>query len=649
MQTANEEQNTWKAPVVCVIVALITRTLYLLAAGKEPTFLSPGMDAEIYRNWADALIGGTQVYGPYFRAPLYPWLISALGNLFGNTFWPIRILQVLISSLMAGGLAILARRWMGNRAGWIAGLTWALYGASIYFDGEGLIASLFTSGMIGLLLLLDGSARKHWTLHVVLLAVLFALQIALRANALAFAPVLALAVWWTGKEQRVPLSRRSVTIISAAALSFLLILPIVLHNHTTGAGWTISSQGGINLFLGNHETASGAYAVDPDFGADWTQKQVENRAEMTEERSLSEAEISRHYTQRALKFWIDHPVDAIGLTFRKFLATLNWRELGNNRPLNPYLWNVQPIFAMLLTVGFPLIMIVALAFMIPAWKTMVYIRPAILLALIHALVMIAFFVNARYRFPMTPMLVLLFAYGIDQLLPDRRRAKAGRGWWIRTTATILASAIIVLIPRPVPSIDEDQAWLLHHANALLRLERYDEAREAFQQLLESHPNVLNGHLNLGVIELREDNLNEARGQFAAELDLRPDNELAWNNLGVTYELLNDTESAIESYRQAFNLDPTNDDARLNLVRLLTKRMQDAADVSQWERVFIDSRELIALSPDSPVPLYNHAVFLAGSGQISEAYDLLQTITQQFPDFDPARIAFQQLQLELSTE
>ena len=82
----------------------------------------------------------------------------------------------------------------------------------------------------------------------------------------------------------------------------------------------------------------------------------------------------------------------------------NWRELGNNRPLMPYLWHTQPLIALLMIVGFPLITIIGLVFSVSAWRKVQHFRPAILIALIHGLVVIAFFVNARYRFPLTPVL-----------------------------------------------------------------------------------------------------------------------------------------------------------------------------------------------------------------------------------------------------
>jgi tetratricopeptide (TPR) repeat protein len=637
------DSRRWVAPIVSVFVALTVRAIYLISAANEPTFLSPGMDAEIYRNWADAILAGTVPNEPFFRAPLYPYLISAFGSIFGDTFWPVRILQVVLSSLMAGGLSLLAFRWFGRRAAWIAGLGWALYGASIYFDGEGLIASLFTSGVIGLLLLLDRSSRSRWTLHLILLAIGFAALCALRANALAYAPILILGAWWTAKPRQIPASRRVLSLLVSSALVFLLLLPILNHNKQRGGGWTISAQGGINLFLGNRTGASGAYAVDPDFGPDWTQQQTESRAIQDEDRSLNASEVSDYYVDRAISFWRHHTGAALSLTFRKTLALINWRELGNNRAITPYLWHIQPIIGLLLIIAFPLVAIIGLTFSLTAWKSKPEIRPAILLAVMHGLTVIAFFVNARYRFPLSPVLVLLFAYGLDQLLPASTRPATSRSMWIRRGTVFAAVAIVVLIPRPIPAINEDQSWQLHQANALLRLDRIDEARNAFNELFVTHPNARNAHLNLGVIELELGNLTEARFQFEAELGLRPENALAWNNLGVVQEELGNPNPALQAYRRALEADPTHGDSRDNLTHLLTQQAIAAAEQERWELALSLNEEALRLDPDKAEYLFNHASLLAASGQFDTARISLQNLLLLHPNFEPAHEALQHLE------
>ncbi|MCB2212487.1 tetratricopeptide repeat protein [bacterium] len=634
--------NRWHAPWVCALVAFAIRALYLLIAADEPTFLSPGMDAEIYRSWADAILAGNPPAGPYFRAPLYPWLIAGLGVIFGDTFWPIRIVQVLVGSLAAGGMATLARRWIGTRVGWIAGLAWALYGASIYFDGEGLIASLFTSGIIGVLLLLDNSLKRRWMLNAFLLAILFAALTLLRANALAYAPVILLTLWWSGRVRRIPALNRVLTLTGATLLVLVLLFPILRHNAQHGAGWSISGQGGINLFLGNRAGASGAYAVDPDYGPDWTRAQIVRRAEHDSGRTLTAAEVSSHYSRAALQYWTSDPGDALMLTARKALALINWRELGNNRPLWPYLLHTSPVHAGLLAVGFPLIAILGLAFLLPAWRELPGIRPALLLALIHGVVVVAFFVNARYRFPLTPALILLFAFGLNRLLPTSQQAPVTRPIWRNRGLALAALGLLVLLPRPIPAINSDDNWQLHRANALLRLERYDQAADAFQQLLRSYPDTRHGHLNLGVIYLQQGNVPEARREFQLELEVRPGNALAWNNLGVTFEQTSMPDSALFAYRQALNADPSNPDAHANLLRLLTTESTHAAEAGDVDAALRLSREALTIRPDLLKNRFNYALLLAAAGQLDAAADSLRAIRQSYPEFEPARAALEQL-------
>ncbi|MBS1261863.1 MAG: hypothetical protein MAG453_01198 [Calditrichaeota bacterium] len=636
-----ETRRRWVTAGVCAIVAVAIRGGYLLAASDEPAFLSPGMDAQLYREWAEAILAGNPPAGPYFRAPLYPYLIAALGAVFGDSFWPIRIVQVLVSSAGAGVLAVLARRWAGARAGWAAGLAWALFGSSIYFDGEGLIASLFTSGVIGLLFLLDNARGTRWTLHAVLAAVVFAVMSALRANALAFAPVVIGALAIAGARSGVRPGKRLAVLAACALLVAGALAPIVAHNARTGGGFTISGQGGINLFLGNRDGASGAYAVDPEFGRDWTRAQIEARAERETGRVLSMAEVSRYYTDRALRFWADRPGEALLLAGRKFVALLNGRELGNNRPLRPYLHAVHPLFALLLAVGFPLLMIAALAFAAHAWREIPRSRPALLIALVHALVVIAFFVNARYRLPLAPVLALVFAIGLDRTWrvmrggSKRADARAERAWLL---ARVLLAAAVVFLPRPVAPVDEERAWALHRANALLRLDRFDDARVAFHELLREHPNVKHGRLNLGVIHLREGRLDSARAWFEAELAARPDNALAANNLGVAHERAGRIDEALAAYRRALKVDPSYQDARVNLANLLDRLAQQAAGEGRFDRAIELSGEAANVNPIEPRYVYNQAVLLALRGRVERARAVLDSVLAGFPRYAPAREA-----------
>ena len=60
-------------------LALGLRVAHVLAYRASPLFEEPQMDALYHVEWARALAAGREYQdGPYFRAPLYPWLLGAV-------------------------------------------------------------------------------------------------------------------------------------------------------------------------------------------------------------------------------------------------------------------------------------------------------------------------------------------------------------------------------------------------------------------------------------------------------------------------------------------------------------------------------------------------------------------------------------------
>ncbi len=626
-------------------LALAVRLLYLLLASDLPAFHYPGMDAEIYQRWAGSLLAGEAPPGPYYRGPLYPSLIALLASLFqGDSFWPIRLLQVIGSSAAAAGLSWLAGRWFGSAVGWIAGLGWALYGLSIYYDGEGLIASLFASTLVLLFLLLERyRIAPRWWWAPLLGAGLGAITL-LRANGLILWPVILgglLLLPLTAPASASAKQRRLHTLL-ALIVATSCITPTLLHNQRHGGGLQISVQGGINLFLGNHQGASGAHAVDPQFGDDWTFKQIHLRAEEAVGRPLTPAEVSDHYAHRALDYWLEQPLDALKLTGRKALLLLNHREVANNRVLTPYLNEVHPLFHLLVLLGFPIAVILALPALPGIWRRLPASRPAIAFLLLHALTLLPFFIAARYRFPLSPFLVLFAAAGGVRLLHALRHWR-GRDRWPLLLGTLFVAGL-VLLPRPLGDQRHDEAltWQLHQGNALLRAGKPVAARAHFYNMLALSPGARRGHLNLAVTFLHSGQLDSAEHHLHAELRAHPASADVLNNLGVIAQRRGHWEQAQAHYLQALKADPTHDDAAANLAAILDALALEAAESQDPQHALHLLDLALSYRPDHPTYLYHRALILAEIGDREEARATLLRLLEIEPENTLARSALQNL-------
>ncbi len=111
------------ALAVVVLAALAIRGLYVYQQQSAPDFGHPVSDAEFFHQWAGTFADGQRFTdGPYYRAPLYPWMLGAIYKLFGTGPLALRVVQVVVGSLTCGLLFAIGRVLFGRVVGVLAGL-----------------------------------------------------------------------------------------------------------------------------------------------------------------------------------------------------------------------------------------------------------------------------------------------------------------------------------------------------------------------------------------------------------------------------------------------------------------------------------------------------------------------------------------------
>ena len=105
-------------------------TVQLSDPALNPAFVYPSGDAGVHHRWAQQLLNGSWPGpAPFFKAPLYPYLLGGLYAVFGNQS-PLAVQSVhaLISALGTGLAALSAWRLWSAQAAWSAGLLASLRG-----------------------------------------------------------------------------------------------------------------------------------------------------------------------------------------------------------------------------------------------------------------------------------------------------------------------------------------------------------------------------------------------------------------------------------------------------------------------------------------------------------------------------------------
>jgi tetratricopeptide (TPR) repeat protein len=77
---------------------------------------------------------------------------------------------------------------------------------------------------------------------------------------------------------------------------------------------------------------------------------------------------------------------------------------------------------------------------------------------------------------------------------------------------------------------------------------YEKAVEVCKKAIELMPNILQAYHNLGIALLRLNRLNEAEQAFLKVVELRPDFAPAYYHLSVIYESMSDNAKA-KAYRE----------------------------------------------------------------------------------------------------
>jgi tetratricopeptide (TPR) repeat protein len=570
-------ERPWVAPLIAGLVALVLRLLYVHSIRGSPLFDAPVMDAEIHDGWARGLYPFLYKGVPYFRAPLYPWLLSWVYAIDSGYMLP-RILQALLSAATVALVADLGRRIGGGLAGLWGGLLLAICWPAIYFTGELLFETLAVFLSTVSLWLLVRAAQQDRRGPALAGALVLGIAAIARPTALAFVPVLvALPLWVWPRLGLEALSRRRGR--SAGLLVLLALLPglaVTVRNGIVGRDWVfIASQGGVNFYIGNNLYSDGRTAVVPGTRATWLGGYEDTMvmAQRARGRPLQQSEVSSYFVEQGLAFWKDHPGAALRLYLRKLRLLLGAGERGNN--LNLQFWRAQspllrlPVYtswAVLFAFGVTGIALCRRKMLAaPLWGFLA----------VSAAVVLLFFVNERFRLPLTTTLAA-FA-GIPMSVGS---AAFALGRW-RTAFSIVGILTILLVGSELDRIGftesriEADAYSRHTiGNAYLRKGKPERAIDWYRDALdvaqryrlsgawrEVEPMVrcslADAYLKTGKDQLAEEQLRQAEA-------LAPDDPqvaLKWAELLVHRD---QRVQAIPYYRKALQRSPNDVQALVGL-------------------------------------------------------------------------------------
>ncbi len=575
----------WLLPGLIFLLAFALRLIYLVQQSRNnPIFSTPILDAQMHDEWARRIAAG-DVIGTevFFRAPLYYYFLGLVYFVFGHHIFTALLVQSVIGSLSAVLVYFLARKIFPPPAAAIAGLLAAGYWIFIYFDNELLISVLIVfldlALMISLLRAEERPSRSRWFLAGALLG----LSAVARPNVLLFAPFVP---FWLFLVRRGEWAAKKIAWFSVlfAAGAAAAIAPVTLRNYLVGRDFVpIASQGGVNFYLGNNPDSDGVTAIVPGTRGDWKGGYYDTRriAEEARGRKLKPSEVSDYWTEQAFRFIRERPGGYLKLLARKFYLFWQARELVNDKSI--YFFRRYSGLMKLPLPGFGLVAPLGLVGMILAhrrhWRKT---SLAVFFVFAYMTSFVLFFVNARYRVPVIPFLIVFAAYALVWFY-ERFRRREFRPL-AKALAVLLALGVFVYsgdytvfpVRRGFVFPEFAQA---HHilARAYERRGRLEEAEKECREALRLGPELPEVHACRGDVFRKNKKYGDAEKEYLRALEMNPLLLNARINLGGIYGLQGKPEAAMEQYRHALSIEPDNAVVNNNLgtVLLTAERLPEA--------------------------------------------------------------------------
>ncbi|MDP6540055.1 MAG: tetratricopeptide repeat protein [Planctomycetota bacterium] len=512
-----------------VLLAVALRVTYTLASEANPTHQQPAMDSLFHLEWARALAAGEEFEElagrPFFRAPLYVWLVAGLLKLGGGSLLFVRLFQAMLGGATALLVHLVGKRAFDVRTGMLAALCAATYWVLVYFDAELLIPTLIIPLDLLAILLCLRLADAPRPGRAAAAGGVWGLSAIARPNVLLFMPLLALWILLRPRSTDAAADepRRRLAWIPALAFSAGLmapILPLTAHNALARDDFVlISSQAGVNLYIGNNPTSDGVTAIVPGTPGGWWPGYHASiaLAEQAEGRELSASEVSAHYTQKALDFVRSEPGAALALFARKLRLFWSSWEIGNNHELRFFAHRFGS-FVPFVSIGFPLLAGAGVAGFLLASRRRGEHFPLWGFLPVYMVGVVAFFVCARFRAPVLPVLMI---YGAHAIWWGADRLRAGRAATLLLPCAVAAAVGGFSLVHPdYVKADEANGWM-QLGTAELRRDDEAAARECFERSLAINPNNLYALVQLARLEREAGRTDEAVAHLERAVGLHP--------------------------------------------------------------------------------------------------------------------------------
>jgi Flp pilus assembly protein TadD/4-amino-4-deoxy-L-arabinose transferase-like glycosyltransferase len=536
--------------------AFLLKLVYVVQSRGGLSITVPIMDSKYYDQEArEIAAGGVVRWTAFFMGPLYSYFLALVYTVFGRDFTIVRIIQIAGATLTIALTYLLGKRLFRPSAAFAGVAMLALYGATTFHEGEMLMMWLGTLINTSALFVLYRNRERTGYFRYAVAGFLIGLSALARANVLMFLPVVIVWALFLSREDR-----RLRNALVTAACAAIAVAPATIHNYLASRDFVlITSNGGVNFYIGNGEEATGFFY--PATGITFeTETGSRSHLERLVGREMKPSEVSRYWFDKSFDFIKEHPGRELRLLLKKTAVFFNGYEVPQIESYE--IARAKYPLLKLLFVNFWMIVSLGLLGMLSTLRD--WRKHFLLYGFVfsYAVSIILFFVTARYRIQVAPVMCLFAGHALVVVLPRMLRRARGN------VVPIAGFLLLVFLTRPAlfafPAKELEWREHIHEARRLSEVGRRAEALSEISRAVELYPQVAESYVQRAIVYKEAGNYFKAIDDYSKAVRILPDVASVRYDLAQTLRRVKMYGPAIEEYEKAIELDPVKVEAYNNL-------------------------------------------------------------------------------------
>ncbi len=569
-------------PLLVFFIAITIRGLYLIEFYKNPFFdyIPEAFDQYWFIKGAEQVASG-KIFGPLIGAEkfsvVYTYFLGIIFYIFGKNYLIAYSIQFVIGAVSCVIIYLITKRLFSENTALIASIYYSSYGPIIFHEGKFLRESLFIFFLIVSFYFLVLFSEKN-SYAIALPAALFSsLFMQTRPNSVLLIPLILYylySLYFSSSNQR----RKGPLVVFCISF-FLVSLPLLIRGYIISNRLIFYDDSAfITLALGN--------SLDyPGFG--WGHTDIYRKF-------LSSGEVNLKNTLLHISSnFLYSPINFIYLYLKKLFYLFNNWEIASN--VSYYIYEKFSLILRLPTSNFSIPFSLGIAGMLLEIKNLkkTKLLYLYLAGLFFSIVFI--WINARFRLPLVPFLIIFSASTITRLAENIKFNKSRVLVYL-----IIIIALMIFSNSPIgrdeirpndygntgfaymentrlrnlslaekyfeKASSEDSITYgfgtgyyirtnIFLANFYQKQGRFDEAYRKYLKVKKVMPFDPYLESKIGDLFLIKKDYPQAIEHLKKAIELNPENPIFYNNLGMAYGYCRDYKKAILEFKKFINLNP----------------------------------------------------------------------------------------------